>query len=294
MHIPVLLNETIDGLNLKEGEILFDATFGLGGHSFEACKRVKNLKVIANDLNDETLQKAGKALKEKGCQISLHNENFRKLDKVLSNESLEKVDKFIFDLGWSSELLEESKRGFSFKRNEPLLMTYQGNPGESDLTAKDIVNDWQVDNIELILRNYADERYASRIAKAIEVARRRKPIETTFDLVEVIRNSVPVWYKSRRTHFATKTFQALRIAVNDEIDSLKEALEKAYAHLNPKGRLAVISFHSLEDRIVKNYFKRLKQEGAEIITKKAIEPRREEVKENPRSRSAKLRIIEKI
>lgn len=294
MHTPVLLKETIDGLLLKSSDVLVDATFGLGGHSLAACQSAEGLRIIGIDLNNETRLQAEDMLKDQGCKVETFAENFRNLDKVLALAGLKAADKYIFDLGWSSQELEESGRGFSFMRDEPILMTYKDAPTTDDLTAKEIVNTWQEKNLQAILEGYGEERYAERIAKAIAEARRRREIKTTFELVEIIRSAVPAGYTKQKLHFATRTFQALRIATNDEIESLKEALIKAFEHLNEGGRIAVISFHSLEDRIVKNYFKELKgQDKAEILNKKPIIPSRDEIKSNPRSRSSKLRILQK-
>jgi 16S rRNA (cytosine1402-N4)-methyltransferase len=293
-HIPVLLKETIEGLGLKSGETLVDATFGLGGHSLLACQSINNLRIIGIELNNDTRIGAQASLKEQGCKVETFAENFRNLDKVLARVGLQTADKYIFDLGWSSQELAESGRGFSFMRDEALLMTYKDAPTTDDLTARDIVNTWQKENIEAVLAGFGEERYASKIAQAIVETRRKKEIKTTFDLVDIIRTAVPVGYTKQKLHFATRVFQALRIATNDEIESLKEALAKAFEHLNKDGRIAVISFHSLEDRIVKNYFRELKKEDkAEIFNKKPIVPTREEIKTNPRSRSAKLRILQK-
>jgi 16S rRNA (cytosine1402-N4)-methyltransferase len=208
----------------------------------------------------------------------------------------------MLDLGLSSDQFETSGRGFSFQKNEPLLMTFKENLGPEDLTAKQIVNTWDEENIADIIYGYGEERYSRKIAKGIVGARAVKPIETTFDLVEIIKNSTPSRYAHGKIHPATRTFQALRITVNDEINALKEGLEKGWERLAPGGRMAVISFHSIEDRIVKHFYKSKewmeKADGtsertANIITKKPITASHQEISENPRSRSAKLRIIEK-
>jgi 16S rRNA (cytosine1402-N4)-methyltransferase len=294
MHVSVLLHETIEGLSLESGEILIDATFGLGGHSKEACLNVKNIRIIGIDLNADTLYEAQKQLNASGCNIEVIEGNFRNLDKYLDTLSIKDADKYIFDLGWSSAEFEESKRGFSFQRDEPLLMTYKKDAGEEDLTAYEIVNTWDRENIEAILSGYGEERFSGRIAKAIVEKRRHAKINTTFELVSIIEQAVPNFYKRSKIHFATKTFQALRIATNDELESLKEGLSKAFDRLSGKGRIAVISFHSLEDRIVKNFFKNLVKEGkAQLVNKKPIVPTRSEILANRRARSAKLRIIEK-
>ena len=201
----------------------------------------------------------------------------------------------MLDLGLSSDQFETSGRGFTFKNDEPLLMTFKKNPDQGDLTAYQIVNTWEEENIADVIYGYGEEKYSRRIAKAIVNYREKKAIEKTSELVEIISNSVPVFYKRGRIHPATRTFQALRIAVNDELNTLKRGLERGFARLASGGRIAVISFHSLEDRIVKNFNKEKEElEQARIITKKPIVPSEDEVRENPRSRSAKLRILEKI
>jgi 16S rRNA (cytosine1402-N4)-methyltransferase len=294
MHTPVLLNETIQGLDFKESDVLLDATLGLGGHSMEACKIFPRIKIIGLDLNNATRLAAEDLLQNAGCNIETVSSNFRDLDKALLGRGIEKADKYIFDLGYSSVELENSGRGFSFQKDEPLLMTYKDEIGEQDLTAEEIVNSWQEENLEAIIAGYGEERYAGKIARAIALARKQKRITTTFELIEIIRSATSISYQKQKIHFATKTFQALRIAVNDEIEALKEGLAKAFHKLNRKGRIAVISFHSGEDRIVKNYFRELDKTGqAKIINKKPITATLEEIKNNRRARSAKLRILEK-
>lgn len=293
VHKSVLLKETIDGLNLKKGSVVVDATFGGGGHSLEVLRNYEGVEVVALDQDKSTWNRAKD--KFKGLKVSFYNENFRNLDKALDKEGLKEVDGIIFDLGLSSDQLEVSLRGFSFMKDEPLMMTMKENPGREDLTAKDIVNSWSEENLAKILRGYGEENFAGRIARAIAEAREEKEIESTFQLVEVIRNVVPVFYRKGKTHFATKTFQAIRMAVNDELRALQEGLEKGVVALKSGGRMSVISFHSGEDRIVKNIFKNLVKEGKiKLINKKPIVPSNIELKDNKRARSAKLRIIEKI
>lgn len=296
VHIPVLLNEVIEGLNLHKGDTVFDGTLGGGGYFGKLCEIVGpegTAIAVDQDLG------AIKRVEEKNdfrCQTHLINENFRNLDKVLISLNQKQVQGIVFDLGLSSDQFEISGRGFSFKKNEPLLMTFSERPNEARFTARDIVNTWDEENIADILYGYGEEMFSRRVAKKIVEAREIKPINTTDDLVSVIESAFPVWYrKTRKTHFATKTFQALRITVNDEIESLKDGLQKGFYALSGGGRMAVISFHSLEDRIVKNFMKEKQLVGeGEIKTKKPITPTDEEIKNNPRSRSAKLRIIEKI
>ena len=291
-HRPVLLNEVIGGLGLSKDSVVLDCTFGGGGHSKEILRRYPGTKIIAIDEDEEVTVEKG---------ISLHHENFRNLDKVLGDR---KVDAILFDLGFSSDQLESSGRGFSFLKDEPLLMTLKAKPGEEDLTAKMVINNWSEKSLADIIYGYGEERYARRIARVIAEERFRKPIETTGELVEIIKKAVPSRYRTKKIHFATRTFQALRIAVNDELGALKEGLEKGFEALKPESRMAVISFHSLEDRIVKKFYKekaspvglwpRVEESKAVLINKKPIRASDEEIKNNIRSRSAKLRIIKKI
>ena len=285
MHKTVLLNEAIDGLNLKEDSVVVDATFGGGGHSAEILKKYPKVKLIALD------QDAGVWKSQPG--ISFHNENFRNLDKVMDKEGIGEVDGIIFDLGLSSDQLENSGRGFSFMKDEPLIMTMKDQkdslPLPEDLTAQDVVNTWSEESLEKIIGGYGEERFARLIAHRIVEARKENPIRTTLDFVKVIGG------KRGRVHPATKTFQAIRIAVNDELGALSEGLEKGFNLLKAEGRMSVISFHSLEDRVVKRFFKdKEKEREAVLVNKKVILASKEEVKNNPRARSAKLRILEKI
>jgi 16S rRNA (cytosine1402-N4)-methyltransferase len=285
VHQTVLLKETIDGLNLKSDSAVLDCTFGGGGHSMEILKKFPKAKIIALD------QDKG-AWRENDNKISFHNENFSNLDKVLGNE---KVDGIIFDLGLSSDQLENSGRGFSFMKNEKLLMTMKENPGPEDTTAYEVVNNWDEKNLADIIYGYGEERYSRRIARKIAEVREKAEIKTTFDLVKIISDAVPAAYRRGRLHFATKTFQAIRIAVNDELGALRAGLEKGSGALKTGGRMSVISFHSLEDRIVKKFYKTLeKEKKAILINKKPILASSEELKNNPRARSAKLRILEKL
>jgi 16S rRNA (cytosine1402-N4)-methyltransferase len=284
IHRTVLLKETIDGLNLSPEAMVLDGTFGGGGHSAEILKRFPKAKIIALDQDQN-------ALIGNDNRISFYHENFRNLDKVVAGK---KVDAIIFDLGLSSDQLENSGRGFSFKQDEPLLMTLMENPGPEDTTAHDVVNHWDEKNLADIIYGYGEERYSRKIAGAIVEAREKMEIKTTFDLVKIIGEAVPAAYKRGRLHFATRIFQAIRIAVNDELGALQEGLEKGFDALKINGRMAVISFHSLEDRIVKNFYKeKTKEKKAILINKKPILANSEELKDNPRARSAKLRILEK-
>jgi 16S rRNA (cytosine1402-N4)-methyltransferase len=296
-HTTVLLNEAIDGLDIHNGETFVDGTLGGGGHTEEVIKRFGNeIKIIGIDADSDAIKRSKKRVESLGIKANINfvKNNFRNMDKVLKGLDIENVDKILLDIGLSSNQFEDSGRGFSFQRDEPLIMSFKKDIDDSDLTAREILNTWAEDSIMSILKGYGEEQFAHKISKAIVDRRKIKPIETTFDLVEIIERATPNFYHHRKTHFATKTFQALRITVNDEIESLKEGVNKSFDKLNEGGRLAVISFHSLEDRIVKTFFKKKEDEGlGKRITKKPIVPTKIEIKENPRSRSAKLRIVEK-
>ena len=293
-HKTVLLNESIENLNLKPGAIFFDGTLGGAGHSSKVCSDFGGaVRIIATDKDNLAIKNAKDKLSKLGCNADLILDDYRNIDRVLTNLSVEKVDGMLLDLGLSSDQLDASGRGFTFRNNEPLLMTFSED--DQKVNAKIIVNNWSEETIADILYGYSDERYSRRIAKAIAERRKIKPIETTFDLVEIIKNVVPRGYQRGKTHFATKTFQALRIAVNDEITALKEGMKKGWEFLKKGGRMAIISFHSVEDREVKNFFRNKAKNGeGKLINKKPITPTDDEIKENPRARSAKLRVIEKI
>ncbi len=295
IHKTVLLHESIDGLDIKSGDIFVDGTLGGGGHSEEVCKRFGDAVVmIGIDLDPEAISRTKERLSPLNPKVRYAQGSFRNIDTILASLDVTRVDRVLLDIGLSSNQFEDSGRGFSFQKDEPLLMSFKKVLTESDLTAREIVNTWDMENIQAILSGYGEEQFAWKIAKAIVAQREIRPIETTFDLVEIIKMATPKWYHSKRIHPATKTFQALRITVNDEIESLKEGVRKGFEVLSQKGRLAVISFHSLEDRVVKQFFKECEDGGVGLrINKKPIIPTKEEVSENPRSRSAKLRIIEK-
>jgi 16S rRNA (cytosine1402-N4)-methyltransferase len=294
MHRSVLLNEVVDGLLGPEAAghknlVVVDATFGGGGHAREILKKFPQAKIIALDQDASTIRNKGE-----DERIIFHNENFRNLDKVLWDEGVAEVQGIIFDLGLSSDQLESSGRGFSFRRNEPLLMTMEENPSEGEVTAGEVVNTWSEDSLAKIIAGYGEERFAKRIARGLVEAREKKKIETTQELVNVIERSVPAAYRRGKLHFATRTFQALRIAVNDELGALAEGLEKGFEALGSGGRLAVITFHSLEDRLVKRFCKAKEEAGeGKRVNKRVIRPSEAEIRANPRSRSAKLRIFKK-
>lgn len=295
-HKTVLLHEAIDGLEIKKGDIFVDGTLGGGGHSEEVCKRFgDSVVMIGIDLDPEAIARTQARLSSYKCNIRYAEGSFRNIDTILDSVGVAHADKILLDIGLSSNQFEDSGRGFSFQKNEPLIMSFKKDLKPTDLTAREIVNTWDMENIQTILEGYGEEQFAWKIAKAIVARREEKPIETTFDLVEIIKIATPKFYHHKKIHPATKTFQALRITVNDEIQSLKDGLVKGFERLNKGGRLAVISFHSLEDRAVKQYFKSLiDSKVGNRVTKKPILPTKEEISENPRSRSAKLRIIEKL
>lgn len=295
-HISVLLNESIDGLDIHKGDVIVDGTLGGGGHTYEIIKRFgKDVKIIGLDLDIDAKKRTESLIGNTPNDFIFKNSGFQDLDKVLKDLKIEKVDKILLDLGISSFQLEVAGRGFSFLKDEPLLMTMKKELDDNDLTARDIVNIWSEETIADIIYGFGEEKYSRKIAKKIVEARAEKEIETTFDLVKIIDEAVGKSYKGMRINPSTRTFQALRIATNSELSNLEKAIEKGFDCLRKKGRIAIISFHSLEDRIVKKAFVRLKEDSlVNIITKKPIIPSDEEIKTNPRSRSSKLRLLEKI
>lgn len=290
-HTTVLLHEAVDGLNLSSSDTVFDATFGSAGHAKEIISRLSETGCyIGVDADETALQKS--KLGKVSPKVHLIHNNFSQIANILESLNIEKVDAVLADLGWRAEQFADGKKGFSFMHDGPLHMTF-GKPGDYAFTAEDIVNDWEEHVIADVLYGYAQERFARRIAKAIIQARKVKRISTTTELVEIVQSAIPKVAKSR-IHPATKTFQALRIAVNDELKILEEFLKDAFLVLKSGGRIAVISFHSIEDRIVKHTFRELKEAGlASLVTKKPIVASEKELEGNQRSRSAKLRIITK-
>ena len=296
MHIPVLLQETIDGLNIKEGGVYVDCTTNRGGHSIKIAKALKSGgTLICIDLDTDALKEAEQELRKIKHVPVLHfvHSNFRHLPSILKELGISHVDGILADLGISSQELDESTRGFTFRYDQPLLMTYDAHPTEDVTTAFDIVNYWSESTIADILYGFADETYRGRIASAIVKRREEKQIKTTFELVDVIASAVPAMYRHRKTHFATKTFQALRMAANDELGSINDLVDALPHVLASNGRACIITFHSTEDRIVKQGL-RAHSETLKAITKKAIVPSDAELEKNPRSRSAQLRIVERI
>lgn len=279
-------------LNVKSGGRYLDATLGGGTHSEELLRRcAPDGRVWSLDVDREALKRAGDRFASFGNRWQGLEENFRHLGRVADEHHLPPLDGILFDLGFSSDALADRAKGLSFLEDGPLDMRFGPKANEDGLTAADIINAWSEQDLEKMMRNYGEERFARRIAAGIVKARNVTRIIGTFDLVTVIRSSVPASYERGRIHPATRTFQALRIAVNDELEALKEAIEGSRYILANGGRLAVISFHSLEDRIVKHTFRSMPE--FQVLTKKPLCPAPAEIKINPRARSAKLRAIQK-
>ncbi|MEK7669230.1 MAG: 16S rRNA (cytosine(1402)-N(4))-methyltransferase RsmH [Patescibacteria group bacterium] len=294
-HESVLLKESIDGLELEAGDVYLDATTGSGGHMEEVWQRMKDKVIIAGiDADQMSVDISQERMDLSGAKPKLAVLNFRNIDKAPEILGIKNPTKILFDLGWSSDQFDEGGRGFSFQKDEPLLMTFKNDVREEDTTASDVVNRWGEESLADVIYGYGEEKYARRIAKAIVKARAEKEIKTSGELAEIVKSAVPIFYRFGRIHPATRTFQAIRIAVNDELQALKEGLNKGFEILEKGGRMAVISFHSLEDRIVKNFFREKKEDDSgELINKKPIIPNEEEIFKNHKSRSAKLRIIKK-
>ncbi len=292
-HIPVLLKEVIEILNPKPEEFFIDGTLGNGGHAIEIIKRISPNGIFLGIDWDKNAIANCKLLIADYKNAILVQGNYADLPEILKKKKLGKADGLILDLGMSSEQLECSGRGFSFLRNEPLDMRYSQDQGKP---ASVVVNYYSEKDLADIFWKYGEERFSRRIAKKIiEERKKGGPIRTTFELVEIIKKAVPRSYEKGRLHPATRVFQALRIYVNNELENLERILKNLSKIVKNKGRVAIISFHSLEDRLVKNCFRELKKQGeAEILTKKPIRPNEEEIKANPRSRSAKLRAIQLI
>ncbi len=296
IHKSVLLHEAIDALNLKDGMVVLDGTINGAGHSSLICKTIGASGVLLGiDLDRDALARASNKLLDSKAKVYLTEENYRNMDIVARKHGITSINAILLDLGFSSDQLEMSGRGFSFQYDEPLFLTFRSERDEDEVafTAKEIINTWSEEHLSDILFGYGEERFARRIARAVVTRRENMPIKTTKELVDIVRSAVPRWYGYRRLHPATRVFQALRIAVNDEIESLREGIEKAFELLSPHGRLAIISFHSIEDRVVKHAFINKMREGrGVVVNKKPITPSEEEVKSNPRARSAKLRVFE--
>lgn len=288
MHTPVLLNGVLNILDPQPGNIFIDATIDGGGHSQEIIKRIMpGGRLIGIDLDCNLLKIFGKKISQTS-EVKLICSSYAKIEEIANElEITGKVNGVLFDLGFSSYHIDYSERGFSFMKSEPLDMRYDLDSG---ITASWMVNNLDEKELRYILRRYGEERFAGRIAKEIVRERKKEPIENTNRLVEVLQKAVGRFYKRSKIHFATRTFQALRIALNNELENLAVGLRGAINILAPAGKVAVISYHSLEDRVVKNIFKEEQSKGRiEILTKKPIVPSSEEISANPRARSAKLR-----
>ena len=292
MHIPVLTERVLEYLNPQLNENFIDCTAGGGGHLFALAERVAPKgKVLAIDWDTRAVATLREEIRKRKLQnrVILENENFAHIQEVVARNKFQKVAGILFDLGFSSDQLESEGRGFSFQRDEPLDMRYsQQNP----VGAEKILNYSSKAQLERILAEYGEEKFAKQIAEAVVQSRAQKPLHKTFQLVRIVEQAVPRWYLSKKIHAATKTFQALRLAVNNELENLRLGLRGAETIARPNGRIAVISFHSLEDRIVKEFFKQ--ESTVRPITKKPITPSLAEIKRNPRARSAKLRVAEKL
>ncbi len=307
VHRSVLLWECIDALDIKPDGIYLDGTLGGAGHSSQIVQRLTTGTLIGVDRDTVALEAAGKRLEPWKDRVKLVHHNFADLDLILAELGLDKIDGMLFDLGVSSPQLDDGSRGFSYMADAPLDMRMNR---EDRLTAYEVINNWPREELRRILFDYGEERYAPLIAAAIERRREEKPIETTLELVDVIRSAMPGQALREKQHPAKRSFQAIRIAVNDELGSVERMLASAVDHLNPGGRLAVITFHSLEDRIVKNAMNRAatgctcppefpvcvcgNKPKVKVLTRKPIVSGKEELEENPRARSAKLRVAEKL
>ena len=306
-HISVLLDECIENLNIRPDGIYLDGTLGMGGHSFEIASRLSAGRLICIDRDETAIARAGRRLAPFGDKVTLVHGNFSDAAAILDSLKIEGVDGMLFDLGVSSPQLDEAERGFSYMVQAPLDMRMdQG----GSLTAYEVINTWTEDRLNRILWDYGEERYARRITGAIMKHREEKPIETTQELVEIIRTAMPAAALREKQHPAKRTFQAIRIAVNDELGAIASMMETAPDKLNIGGRLCVISFHSLEDRIVKSGIQAREhgctcpreapvctcgfKQTLRSVSRKPVLPTEEEIERNPRARSAKLRVAERV
>ena len=305
-HISVLLNESISSLNLKENSIVVDATLGYGGHSSNILDRINKGYLFAFDQDSEAIRYSTDRLKNIGTNFTIIKSNFVNMKKELEKLGINHVDAVLFDLGVSSPQLDDKSRGFSFHEDAKLDMRMDK---DQKLSAYEVVNNYSEKELTNIFYKYGEDKFSKNIARKIVEYRKTKKIESTLELVEIIKSAVPTKYRINK-HPARQIFQAIRIEVNHELDVIEPALEQALSLLNVGGRVAVITFHSLEDRIVKNYFKKMtkideKVKGMpnipeeylpnyKLVINKAITPSEEEIKNNPRARSSKLRVIEKI
>ena len=290
-HVSVMMKEVLANLDIKDGEQVVDGTAGEAGHSVAILESNPHVQLLALDADPLAVETARERLSKFGDRAEVVESNFGNLEKVLHHKGIKTIDKALFDLGWNSGQLA-SGRGFSFLVDEPLNMSY-GTKSASGFTAAQALNEWDEETLANVFYGYGEERFSRRIAKAIVERREIQPIETTLELVEIIRDSTPSLYHRARLHFATRTFQGLRMAVNDELGMINMGVAAAWEHLSPGGRIAVITFHSIEDRTVKRLFADFVKGGGKLIVKKPLVPERAEISENPRARSAKLRVIEK-
>ena len=308
LHRPVLLHECIEALAIRPDGIYLDGTLGRGGHSEEIAKRLSDKgRLLCIDRDRQALEEAGRRLAPWADRITFLHGNFADLDALMDRAGVAAADGMLFDLGVSSPQLDDPERGFSYMHDAPLDMRMDR---DDALTAWTVVNQWPREELRRVLSQYGEERYAGPIAAAIDKARQKAPIETTGQLVEVIRGALPAAALREKQHPAKRSFQGIRIAVNDELASVSRMLQAAIPRLNPGGRLAVISFHSLEDRIVKSELAAAakgctcppefpvcvcgKTPQVKLVTRKPILPGEDELEENPRARSAKLRVAEKV
>ena len=306
-HVSVLLNETIEGLNIKPDGIYADGTLGGAGHSYQIASKLNGLgRLIGFDQDEDAITASTERLKE-FKNVTIVRSNYRNMKDELNNRGIEKVDGILLDLGVSSYQLDTVSRGFSYKEEAPLDMRMDN---RNEVTARDIVNNYSQGDLFRIIRDYGEDKFAANIAKHIVMNREIKPIETTTELAEIVKAAIPMKFRKQGGHPAKQTFQAIRIELNSELSVLKESLMDMIDLLNPNGRICIITFHSLEDRIVKNIFKEAedpctcpknfptcvcgKKSKGKVITRKPILPSEEELKLNLRSKSAKLRIFEKI
>ena len=306
-HVSVLLHECIENLNIKPDGIYLDGTLGLGGHSYEIASRLTTGRLICIDRDTTAIERSRRRLAAFADKIDFVHANFSEAASVIDSLGLSGVDGMLFDLGVSSPQLDEAERGFSYMNDAPLDMRMDG---EEKLRAFDVVNTWSEDSLNRIFWDYGEERYARRISAAILEHRENKPIETTLELVDIIKSAMPAAALREKQHPAKRCFQAIRIAVNDELGSIQDMLDTAPDKLNPGGRLCIISFHSLEDRIVKTGIAKRENgctcpreapictcgfvQTLKSVTRKPILPGDEEIENNPRSRSAKLRVAERV
>ena len=305
-HKSVLLNETIDGLNIKPDGIYVDGTLGGGGHAYEVCRRLgEKGSIVGIDQDAAAIEAASARLKDFGEKVTIVRSNYCDMKSKLHELGIDKVDGIVLDLGVSSYQLDTAERGFSYREDAPLDMRMDT---RQKMTARDIVNDYSEMDLYRVIRDYGEDKFAKNIAKHIVQARAMKPVETTAELSEIIRASIPMKFQKKSGHPAKRTFQAIRIELNRELDVLRDSLDDMIDLLNPGGRLCIITFHSLEDRIVKSAFRKNenpctcppdfpvcvcgKKSKGSIITKKPILPSEEELEYNSRSKSAKLRIFE--